>query len=390
MLILNEPLREVASMRITKRPLTVVLTGGGTGGHIYPAVAIGRRLQELIPQTAVHYLGTGQGLEAKLVPQEGWPFHEVAASGLARKLSVSTAVALVKTGKGYFQARRHLKRIKPALVLGTGGYVCGPVVLAAAKLGIPTLLHEQNAYPGLTNRLLARVADRICVTFPQSASLFPAGREIVTTGLPIRSQIMNTTREEGLAGLGLKEGFRILIVGGSQGARSINRAMLAVYKEMKDRTDLHWLHITGPAGYEEYLADLAREGIDLSDYGNIRIMPYVHQMEQALSVADLVIGRAGASFLAEIMAKGLPSLLIPYPFAAENHQEYNAKALVDSGAAMMIKEQDLSGVTLVNRIKELVDHREHLEAMGKEARALGNPKAVDLIVEQIMSLVSNR
>ncbi|NLL18893.1 MAG: undecaprenyldiphospho-muramoylpentapeptide beta-N-acetylglucosaminyltransferase [Clostridia bacterium] len=368
--------------------MTVVLTGGGTGGHIYPAVAIGRKLKELYPQVDIHYLGTPQGLEAELIPEEGWPFYRVSAAGLARKISFKAAKALVKTGKGYWQARGHLKRINPELVLGTGGYVCGPVVLAASRLGIPTLLHEQNAFPGLTNRLLARVANRVCVTFPQSASLFPAGTDIITTGLPIRSQIMNTTRQEGLAGLGLQEGFRILIVGGSQGARSINQAMLEVYTELKDNKQINWLHITGPKAYEGYVRELEQQGIDLAQHGNIRIMPYVYRMEEALSVSDLVIGRAGASFLAEIMAKGLPSILIPYPFASENHQEYNAKALADEGAAIVIKEQELSGTVLAHQVKELVARPERLEAMAQAAGGLGKPNAVDLIIEQMLSLIA--
>lgn len=375
-------------MRTRKKPLTVVLTGGGTGGHIYPAVAIGRKLKELYPQVDIHYLGTPQGLEAELIPEEGWPFYRVSAAGLARKISFKAAKALVKTGKGYWQARGHLKRINPELVLGTGGYVCGPVVLAASRLGIPTLLHEQNAFPGLTNRLLARVANRVCVTFPQSASLFPAGTDIITTGLPIRSQIMNTTRQEGLAGLGLQEGFRILIVGGSQGARSINQAMLEVYTELKDNKQINWLHITGPKAYEGYVRELEQQGIDLAQHGNIRIMPYVYRMEEALSVSDLVIGRAGASFLAEIMAKGLPSILIPYPFASENHQEYNARALADGGAAIVIKEQELSGPVLAHQVKELVARPERLEAMAQAAGGLGKPNAVDLIIEQMLSLIA--
>lgn len=373
-------------MRGRQRNLTIVLTGGGTGGHIYPAVAIGRRLREKAPQSKIHYIGTSHGLEKDLVPKEGWPFHTVQAAGLARKVSLSTAMSLIKTGKGYFQARSKLKKIKPDIVLGTGGYVCGPVVLAGAHLGIPTIIHEQNAFPGLTNRWLARVADRVCITFPQSAKYFPPGSRIVPTGLPIRQQIITTTREEGLKGLGLKEGFRVLVVGGSQGARSINQAMLQVYDRLKDRRDINWLHITGPTSYEEYLQELAEQGIDLADYGNITIMPYVYQMEQALSVADLVIGRAGASFLAEIMAKGLPAILIPYPYASENHQEFNARALADSGGAVLIKEEKLSGQSLAEHILELSGNREKLLSMAKGSKELGKPDAVDRIIEQIFAL----
>lgn len=373
-------------MKGKQKGLTIVLTGGGTGGHIYPAISIGRRLLEAAPESKIHYIGTSHGLEKDLVPKEGWPFHTVEAAGLARKISLSTAMSLIKTGKGYFQARSQLKEIKPDLVLGTGGYVCGPVVLAGAHLGIPTIIHEQNAFPGLTNRWLARVADRVCITFPQSAKYFPAGSRIIPTGLPIRQQIINTTREEGLKGLGLEDGFRVLVVGGSQGARSINQAMLQVYDRLKDRRDINWLHITGQGSYGEYLKELADQGLDLAVYGNITIMPYVYQMEQALSVADLVIGRAGASFLAEIMAKGLPAILIPYPYASENHQEFNARALADSGGAILIQEEQLSGQGLAEHILDLIDNRGKLLSMAKGSKELGKPDAADRIIEQIFAL----
>lgn len=369
-----------------EKALTVALTGGGTGGHIYPAVAMGRGLQERMPLVSLHYLGTPEGLEAVLIPKEGWPFYSVEAAGLERKISLNSAMAIAKTGKGYFQARRHLRKIRPAVVVGTGGYVCGPVVLAAAHLGIPTLIHEQNAFPGLTNRWLSRVAKRVCVTFPQSARYFPPGVKTITTGLPIRTQILQTSREEGLKGLELNEGFRVLIVGGSQGARSLNQAMVEVYRTLKERSGLNWLHVTGQAGYNEYLEELQGAGIDLERYGNIKVMPYVYKIEEALSVADLVIGRAGASFLAEIMAKGLPSVLIPYPFAAENHQEFNANALGDDGGAIVIKEQDLSGTRLIQLIDQLVKDQDKLQAMTKATLKLGKPEALELLLEQVLDL----
>lgn len=372
-----------------KKDLRVVLTGGGTGGHIYPAVAVGRRLLEVAPQAKIYYIGTARGLEKELVPKEGWPFYTVEAAGLTRQVSLAAVKALLTTGKGYLQARRVLKKLKPDLVLGTGGYVCGPVVLAAAHLGLPTVIHEQNAYPGLTNRLLARVADRVCLTFPQSARYFPAGSKMVETGLPIRPQILAATREEGLRALALPDGFRVLVVGGSQGARSINQAMLEVYDRLKDRRDVHWLHVTGPASYEEYRQELAARGIDPVAYGNITLVPYVYQMEYALSVADLVIGRAGASFLAEITAKGLPAILIPYPFAAENHQEFNARAVAEKGGAVLVKEKDLSGAILAEHVRNLADRPEERARMAAGARALGKPDAADRIIAEVLALTGS-
>lgn len=365
---------------------TVVLTGGGTGGHIYPAISIGRAIKERYPQVSIAYFGTSQGLEAKLIKEEKWPFYSVDVEGLKRKLSFKTVQFLVTTVKGYFQALRQLKRIKPKIVIGTGGYVCGPVVLAATHLGIPTIIHEQNAYPGLTNRLLAKVVDRVLVTFPQSEAHFSKKASVFHTGLPIRDNIVQTDREKGLKALNLQGGFRVLIVGGSQGARSINRSMLEIYKTKKDDKDFHWFHIAGPKNYNVYLEELNEHGIDLATYGNIKIMPYLFQMEDALSVADLVIGRAGASFLAEIMAKGIPSILIPYPYAAENHQEFNARTLEKAGAAIIFKDDELSGEKLFSTVKELHDNPDKLHGMGKKAKELGKPEALQVILDEITAI----
>lgn len=377
-------------MKPIKSSLKIVLTGGGTGGHIYPAIAIGKGIGEKIPNASFHYIGTSSGLEAQLVPREGWPFYPVAAAGLERRLSWRSLLALLTTAKGYFQARKHLKRIRPRVVIGTGGYVCGPVVLAAARLGIPTLIHEQNAYPGLTNRLLSRVANLVCITFAQGGKYFPPDTKLAVTGLPVRKQILETTRTEGLEMLNLPEGFYVLIVGGSQGARSLNKEMIKVYQAMKDNGKINWLHITGKAAYDEYLEELAQAGIDLSLHGNIRIIPYMYQMEGALGIADLVIGRAGAGFLAEITAKGIPSILIPYPFAAENHQEFNARALEDQGAALVITEETLLEKGLVEPIQELLENRKKLGELAQNAKEMGQVQALEKIVDHVLNLAETR
>jgi|LSQX01.2.fsa_nt_gb UDP-N-acetylglucosamine--N-acetylmuramyl-(pentapeptide) pyrophosphoryl-undecaprenol N-acetylglucosamine transferase len=368
-------------MSWSKKELHIVMTGGGTGGHIYPALSIARSLQKRLPAARIHYVGTEQGLEAQLVPREGYDFHCIRAAGLERALSWKGVAALLKTGLGFFQAGLLLKRIRPSLVIGTGGYVCGPVVLAAARLGIPTMIHEQNAFPGLTNRLLARVASKVCVTFAESIDHFPAGVQIVHTGLPIRPEILAASREAGLKKLNLEASdFHILVVGGSRGAQSLNRSLIQVYRQIGRTKGLHWIHVTGEKGYNEYRKELLEAGIDLSENGNITLIPYLHGMENALAVSDLVIGRAGASFLAEILARGIPSILIPYPFAAENHQEYNARAVSNQGAAIMVLEKDLTGELLVKLVQELLQDRERLRAMSARALDLGKPEALDQLV----------
>ncbi|MFA5536570.1 MAG: undecaprenyldiphospho-muramoylpentapeptide beta-N-acetylglucosaminyltransferase [Bacillota bacterium] len=374
-------------MKKNIEPLTVVLTGGGTGGHIYPAISIGRAVQDHYSEAAIVYFGTEQGLEAKLIKEEGWPFYPVAAAGLKRKFSLKVVGSLLISVKGYFQALKQLKRIRPALVIGTGGYVCGPVVLAAANLKIPTIIHEQNAYPGLTNRLLAKVVDQVLVTFPQSKFHFAKKTAVIHTGLPIRENIIQTSRQKGLELLDLQDGFRILIVGGSQGAKSINESMLEVYRNNSKDKNFNWLHIVGSGSYHSYQEKLRQAGIDLATSGNIKIMPYIFQMEAALSVADLVIGRAGASFLAEITAKGLPSILIPYPYAADNHQEFNARALQEGNAAIIFKDGELSGEKLFSTVQELFEHPQKLQEMAAGAKKMGKPDALELILTRIAAIL---
>ncbi|HHX51216.1 MAG TPA: undecaprenyldiphospho-muramoylpentapeptide beta-N-acetylglucosaminyltransferase [Clostridia bacterium] len=366
----------------------IVMTGGGTGGHIYPALSIAQSLEEHLPTVKIQYVGTARGLEAQLVPREGYDFHCIRAAGLERRLSWKGVAALMETALGFFQARRLLQRIRPCLVIGTGGYVCGPVVLAAARLGIPTMIHEQNAFPGLTNRLLARVADKVCVTFTESITHFPPGAHTVHTGLPIRREILTTSREVGFKELNLKSSdFHILVVGGSRGAQSLNRSLAHVYGQLGKMKGLHWIHVTGKNGYNECKRELAEAGIDLGKNGNITLVPYLHAMENALAVSDLVIGRAGASFLAEILARGIPSILVPYPLASENHQEYNARAVAGQGAAIMVLEKDLTGEILVKLVTELLKDRERLRAMSASALGMGRPDAVEGLAHLAMDML---
>jgi len=370
--------------------MRAIVTGGGTGGHIYPALAIAKGLKNLDPPGEVLYVGTREGMEAELVPAAGFEFAAVSSVGLTRQLSLKTIKSLASTSAGVIQGIRIISEYKPDLVVGTGGYVCGPVVLAAALKGCPCAIHEQNAYPGITNRLLARVADRVMLTFPDAKRYFPKRARCTVTGLPVRQEILSVSREEGIKYLGLDpDALTLLVVGGSRGARSLNRAMVEVWKEFQGRTDVQIVQISGESGYAETLQLLSEAGIEPRNDGNIILKPYLHRMEYALAASDLVIGRAGASFLAEITARGLPALLIPYPYAAENHQEYNARALVEQGAAVMILDQDLTGTVLVNRIKELLAQPARLKEMGWQSQKMGRPRALEQILRVLSQLTRN-
>jgi UDP-N-acetylglucosamine--N-acetylmuramyl-(pentapeptide) pyrophosphoryl-undecaprenol N-acetylglucosamine transferase len=367
--------------------MRILLTGGGTGGHIYPALALYRHLiGNYNREFNFLYVGTSQGLEQQLIPRENIPFRTVAGAGLSRSLSLKNLAVLGKVAKGIGQSFQILKEFDPQVVVGTGGYVCGPVVLMAGIMGIPTVIHEQNAFPGVTNKLLARTVKHICLTFPEAEKYFAKYKhKIVVTGLPIRPQILKASRTEAIKRLGLTESKKtILVVGGSRGAKKINEAMLAVIREFSNNTQVQIVMVTGQLGYDDFCFSLAGQGLEVNNLENIIVKPYLNEMEDGLAVSDLVISRAGAAFLAEITALGIPAILIPYPYAAENHQEYNARSLVDAGGAVMIKDQDLEGQLLLSQIKNLLGQPELLVKMGKRAKALGKPDAGDSLAQVVL------
>lgn len=364
--------------------MKVLVTGGGTGGHIYPALAIARGIKEKHPEAEILFVGTVKGLEADIVPREGFPFRTVTVEGLTRKISIKAFTTLLKTCKGCFEAFKIIKGFKPSVVVGTGGYVCGPVVLIAGLLRIPTLIHEQNAYPGITNKLLARIVNKVAVTFPESRKYFPAKADVVLTGLPVRPEIQTTEREGAIRALGLdKDKFTILTVGGSRGARSINKAMIKVIAQAVNGQEIQIIHMTGQLGFDETVAEMKTAGIDMVNCGNITVKPFLYNMDEALAAADLVICRAGATTIAEITVRGLPAILIPYPYASDNHQEYNARALVENGAALMILDRDLNGPKLWDVLRELYQDPHRLALMGQAARELGKPDALRHLLDMV-------
>lgn len=364
--------------------MRLLITGGGTGGHIYPALAIARGFLEKYPQGRVLYVGTAKGLEADIVPKAGLDFKTVTVQGLPRELSWETVAFGWRFLRGLRQARTILKEFKPDLVVGTGGYVCGPVVMLAALEGTPTLLHEQNALPGIANKLLARLVNQVAITFQEAEKYFPGKTKIKLTGLPIRPEILRASKGEAWAKLGLQPDKPLLLVtGGSRGARSLNQAMPEVYRQLDGYKDVQILHLTGQLTYQETLEGLSSAGINWVEKGNIIIKPYLYNMEDALAAADLIVCRAGATTLAEITAKGLPSILVPYPFAAENHQEYNARALESHGAALVIKDSELTGGLLAGQVRELLQDRDRLRAMGQASLSLGRPEALELILRSM-------
>ena len=371
--------------------MRVVVTGGGTGGHIYPALAVARGIKEQDPKADILFVGTARGMEADIVPREGFLFRTVTVEGLTRKVSPRVLLTLLKTSKGCFEAYKILREFKPTVVVGTGGYVCGPVVLSAALLKIPTLIHEQNAYPGITNKLLARLVSKVAVTFPESKKFFSPKANLVVTGLPVRPEIQAANREKAVSALGLdRDKFTVLVVGGSRGARSINKAMVEVIGRAARSENMQVVHMTGRQGFAETMAEIRAAGVDPAAAMNITVRPYLYNMDEALAAADLVVCRAGATTIAEVTVRGLPAVLIPYPYASDNHQEYNARSLADNGAAVMILDRDLTGHGLWETIRSLSQHRPGLSAMAACSKKLGKPEALEDLVQIVRWLSATK
>ncbi|SFG27890.1 UDP-N-acetylglucosamine-N-acetylmuramylpentapeptide N-acetylglucosamine transferase [Desulfotomaculum arcticum] len=364
-----------------------VVAGGGTGGHIYPALAIARGLQQRYPNCEIMYIGTGRGLEADIVPKAGYEFHAVRAVGIKRSLTPQNLKVPLEALAGYRESHKLIRGFAPRAVIGTGGYVCGPVLLSASRLKKPTFIHEQNALPGITNRILSRVADRVAVTFEDSLRYFPGRSRPYLTGLPVRPEILSADREKAREKFGVGAGeIMVLSFGGSQGARSINRAVAEAIGPLSALPGIKLLHVTGSGQHQDFF-EMLKSGAcqgDLPD--NINMVPYMYEMPEALAAADLIISRAGAATLAEITARGLPSVLIPFPYATGNHQEYNARALVSRGAAEMVRDAEFNGTTLVNKLKQLLENRHELAKMAEASRGLGKPRALDDILDGIAEL----
>ncbi|MFD2371069.1 undecaprenyldiphospho-muramoylpentapeptide beta-N-acetylglucosaminyltransferase [Brevibacillus sp. GCM10020057] len=363
--------------------MRVVLTGGGTGGHIYPALAVAREVARQDSQAAFLYIGSKHGLEAQLVPRTDIPFQSVEISGLKRKLSFDNVKTVWKFIRAVSDSKRMLREFAPDVVIGTGGYVCGPVVYAAARLGIPTLIHEQNVVPGLTNKFLSRSVSKVAVSFSESLAFFPSAKTVLT-GNPRATEVMHGNAEAGRAFLGVDKNKKIvLIFGGSRGARAINEAVLSIVGRLSGLADTHFVYVTGDVHYEKISASLRELG---NIPGNLSVLPFVHNMPDVLAATHILVGRAGASTLAEVTALGVPSILIPSPYVTNNHQEKNARGLERAGAAVVIVERELTGETLLQTLTGLLSDEKRWEQMRENSLTLGMPKAATDIVAQLRAL----
>ena len=367
------------------------MSGGGTGGHIYPALTLLRTIEEKIPNAEFLYVGTERGLESDIVPKENIPFRALnLAGGFERHFTLENFKRAANAILSIKKATAIIKEFAPNVVVGTGGYVCGPILLAASLEHIPTLIQEQNVVVGITNKILSKFVTKIAAGSKQALSKFPP-EKTVYTGNPIRKSVLEGTRAEGLKTYGfVAEKPVVLISGGSRGARAINRAMIGVLAHAAENDSIQFLHVTGRGEYDDVINRLREAGVDLSTCKHIRVEPYLYDMPRAMAMADLAVFRAGATGLAELTARGVPAILIPYPYAAENHQEFNARELVDAGAARMILNSELTSEGLDFLIYELLGDRELLQSMSEASRKLGRPQAAETIADMIIALSNER
>lgn len=361
--------------------LRVVIAGGGTGGHLYPGLAVARALIARVPGARVTFAGTSQGIEARVVPREGFELDVIRSGGLKGKSAAGRVRGVALLPASLADAWTVLSRRRPDLVIGVGGYSSGPVVLAAALRGIPTMLIEQNAVPGLTNRLLGRVVDAAAVTFDSTRERF--GRKGFVSGNPVRAEFFTggdgaSQRGEGAA----PSGVGVLVFGGSQGAHAVNMAMAAAAARLAQlRPTLRITHQTGERDVDAVRGAYAAAGVAAD------VEPFLYDMAARLRDADFVICRAGATTLAELAAAGKPSILVPLPTATDDHQRRNAELLAGAGAAEVVLQSDRLASDLVDRIAALAGNAARRQAMSAAARALARPDAAEIVVARALELV---
>lgn len=364
--------------------MRVIMTGGGTGGHIYPAIAIADRIKERNNNGEILFVGTKRGLEKEIVPKHGYDIKFITVSGINRSNPIKNFKVVKDYMKGKKEAKKIIEEFKPDLVIGTGGYVCGPVIKMASKMGIKCYVHEQNAIPGMTNKMLEKVVENVFLGFEEAGKFFKQKEKHILAGNPVRDEFFKARKDVARETLGISpDDFVVLSFGGSQGAAKLNKAMMTVVEEYNGRDDVKVFFGTGKRYYEPIVNELAEIGVDVQN--NIKIMPYIDNMQNYIAAADLVISRSGALTVSEIAVCGTPSILIPSPNVAGNHQMFNAQAVAGKGGAVLLEEKDLSGEKLVDEIKRLEKDEKLLNEMAKNARLCAPLDASDIIYYVILN-----
>ncbi len=374
--------------------MRVLLTGGGTGGHIYPALAVARRLKEMDADVTLLYIGTERGLESTLVPKEGIAFQAIEIEGFKRSFDFDSLKYNLKSATLFLTSIKKAKDIirdfKPDVVLGTGGYVSAPICYAAAKAGIPTVVHEQNSFLGLTNKFLIRYIDRLAISFKDIYKQVKGYEDkVVFTGNPRAQEVAAQPLQmiDAIYNLEVTEPI-VLIFGGSRGAEKINEAVVAAYPQLRNRS-YQVLFVTGPQHYEEIVAQLNAHS-PLVRNPKFVVKPYIHNMVEVLRHTAAIVSRSGATTIAEITVLGIPSILIPSPNVTDDHQTQNAMSLVDHQAATLLQEADLTGQRLLDEIDTLMENKAARQAMSERAREIGQPHATDQLIQVMLDEIKKK
>jgi len=358
----------------------VVIAGGGTGGHLFPGIALAKALKRNDMTLEITFVGTKQGIESKVLPKEGFKLKTIISSGLLGKRGINRWVSWSKLPVGATQSICFLIRNRPNLVVGVGGYVSAPLVFSAWLLRIPILIHEQNAFPGMANKWLGKIADKVAVSYKESKQFF-SKKKVEVTGNMIHEKLCQPREEFPPP---LKQPFEVLILGGSQGAHSINMAMVEALDLLSDRKErLHITHQTGDADYENVKKQYAAKGFSAN------VMSFVTDMPMRYRLASLVICRSGATTLAEITAAGRVSFLIPFPYAANNHQEHNARIIETASAGEVILDKEISGERIAKSIKKAMDEPENLQRMENNSYRLGSRDATEKVRKICLELMGD-
>ena len=373
--------------------MKVISAAAGTAGHINPGLAIANKIKEENKEAEIVFIGTTRGLENDLVPRAGYQLKTIDAYGLSKKISIDNIKKICKTLKGYGEAKKIIKEFKPDVVIGTGGYICGATISSAHNLGIPTVLHESNAFPGKAVKMLAKKTDTILISFEDAKNRIKNAKNIVYTGTPVKIKKKNydsSKRKEIVKKAELDDNEPIvLIFGGSQGAQKINEAILGI---LKDRINKGYQIIwaTGPKQYDIIKSELKEHNMDIEHIENAKITPYIYNMEEIMNISNLIVARSGAMTITEISNLGKPSILVPLPNVSNNHQLYNAKVLENVGGAKIVLNDELDSKKLHKEIKKIVLNAEKEMEMSKSALKVSTTNAESKIYDEILKVIREK
>ncbi len=362
--------------------MKILISGGGTGGHINPGLAIAKYFKEMKPGCEILFVGTKRGLEGELVPKAGFDIKFIEVAGFKRKLCADTFLTVKKMFKGYSQSLKIIKDFNPDAVIGTGGYVCGPVLYAASRLKKKTFVHEQNVIPGVTVKILSKFVDTVFTSFKETDEYIKT-KNLCLSGNPIFPEILRFDGEKSRVAMGFDQRPLILAYGGSLGAARLNDAVCEYLQKTASKGEYQIVFGTGKREFERVSGKLG----NISDLPNIRVLPYIYNMGECMAAADVVISRAGAMTVSELSAIGKPAILIPSPNVAHNHQEYNARALEKNGAAILLPESELCFESLKNALDSLIQKPEKIKIMAENSKNTGIRNAIEIIYNEVMSAI---